>query len=77
MEYSQNTLNGLCAQSGLPATRMDIDDFVAAHTPLLHGITLAEASFWTSAQAEFLKEKILDDADWAQVVDQLNERLSA
>jgi hypothetical protein len=77
MENPQHTLSDLFSQLGLAATSMDIDDFVAAHSPLLEGVALAEASFWTTAQAEFLKEKILDDADWAEVVDQLNERLSA
>lgn len=76
MEKPQHSLSDLFSQLGLAATSMDIDDFVAGHSPLLNGIALADASFWTSAQAEFLKEKILDDADWAEIIDQLNERLS-
>jgi len=71
------TLSDLFAQLGLAGKPLDTDDFVAAHLPLLNRIALAEANFWTSAQAEFMKEKILDDADWAEVIDQLNERLSA
>ncbi|MBW4964577.1 DUF2789 family protein, partial [Sulfitobacter sp. CW3] len=28
--------------------------------------------FWTDSQKAFLREEILDDADWAEVVDELN-----
>ena len=35
-------------------------------------IALADAFFWTPAQAAFLREKIQEDADWAEIVDQLN-----
>jgi hypothetical protein len=33
---------------------------------------MADAFFWTKSQAEFLRDEILDDADWAEVVDQLD-----
>ena len=36
---------------------------------------ISEAPFWTPAQAALLKEEILEDADWAVVVDELNVRL--
>ena len=36
---------------------------------------LSEAAFWTPAQAAFLREEILNDADWAEVIDQLNAEL--
>jgi hypothetical protein len=76
MEKPLHTLTDLFAQLGLPASSTDIHDFVAGHSPLPAGVSLAEASFWTAAQASFLREEILDDADWAEVIDQLNERLS-
>ena len=38
---------------------------------------LHEAAFWTPAQADFLREEILEDADWAEAVDELNVRLRA
>jgi hypothetical protein len=31
--------------------------------------------FWTEAQRSFLKEEIIEDADWAAVIDELNGRL--
>ena len=35
-------------------------------------LQLADAFFWTKSQADFLREDILDDSDWAEVVDQLD-----
>jgi hypothetical protein len=34
-----------------------------------------QASFWTQAQASFLREAIEEDADWAELVDQLDVML--
>ena len=33
---------------------------------------LEDAFFWSESQAQFLRDDILDDADWAEVVDQLD-----
>jgi hypothetical protein len=76
METSQHTLKDLFAQLGLPSTAADIDRFVAGHA-MPSGVTLADAPFWTRAQADFLREEVQEDADWAEVVDQLNEMLHA
>jgi hypothetical protein len=67
----------LFAQLGLPSAELDIRQFIAAHSPLAGHVALAEASFWTTAQATFLREEILRDADWAEVVDRLNAALRA
>lgn len=40
-------------------------------------LSLAEAPFWTPTQAEFLSEEIMNDADWVEVIDQLNAMLHA
>ena len=55
----------------------EIERFVAAHRPLAAGIELADAPFWSAAQAQFLREEVEDDADWAELVDQLNLMLRA
>ncbi|WP_372620428.1 DUF2789 family protein [Alteromonas stellipolaris] len=34
-----------------------------------------QAPFWSESQAAFLKTAIEDDADWAEIIDQLNVRL--
>lgn len=69
------TLNSLFAQLGLPSSADEIETFINQHAPLPAAVHLAEAPFWASAQAAFLREQILGDADWAEVVDQLNMRL--
>jgi hypothetical protein len=67
----------LFAQLGLPTDESGIGQFLAAHRPLAGSVTLADAPFWTTAQAAFLREEIIGDADWAEVVDQLNVALRA
>lgn len=77
MEPSLHSLSNLFEQLGLPSGEAEIERFVAAHRPLAAGIDLADAPFWTAAQAQFLREEVEDDADWAEVVDQLNLMLRA
>jgi len=78
MDLTQHSLQTLFAQLGLPsATSADIERFVSAHRPLAADVQLADAAFWTPGQAQFLREEISEDADWAEVVDQLNVMLRA
>ncbi|HWU67057.1 MAG TPA: DUF2789 domain-containing protein, partial [Methylophilus sp.] len=67
----------LFAQLGLPSSDEEIEQFIQTHSHLASYITLADAPYWTPAQSTFLKEEILKDADWAEVIDQLNARLHA
>lgn len=75
MEHPVHPLEELFKQLGLPAEAAAIDRFIAAHAPLAAEIALADAPFWTAAQAAFLREEILEDADWAEIVDHLNAAL--
>lgn len=72
MDLSTHSMSDLFSQLGLPSDEADIQAFVAAQRPLPGVERLADAPFWTEAQARFLREEILEDADWAEVVDQLN-----
>ena len=65
----------LFAQLGLASDAQSIQHFLTIHTPLAAKIALPEAPFWSTAQATFLQEQLLADADWAEVVDQLNVAL--
>lgn len=76
MDAHLHTMNNLFAQLGLPADDADIDRFIAAHRPIGNGVALYRAPFWSPAQRAFLKEEIIEDADWASVIDELNSRLS-
>ena len=75
MESTMHTLNNLFAQLGLPSDDIAIDTFIKTHGHLATSLSLSEAPFWTPAQAAFLGEEIINDADWAEVIDQLNAML--
>lgn len=77
MELANHTVPDLFLQLGLPNQPTEIAQFVAQHRPLPEAVRLADASFWTAGQAQFLREEINGDADWAEVVDQLNLMLRA
>lgn len=64
----------LFAQLGLKSEPSDIADFFENHH-LSGVIRLDEAPFWTASQADFLREAIEQDSDWAEVVDQLDSVL--
>jgi len=72
MESQTHTLSHLFAQLGLPGDDAAIEAFIATHAPLPHDLSLADAPFWTPAQAAFLKAEIAEDADWSAVVDSLD-----
>ena len=72
MENPVHDLSALFQQLGLPADPASIERFIRNHSPLAPTCKLADAPFWNASQATFLREEILEDADWAEVVDQLN-----
>lgn len=75
METHLHTMSNLFAQLGLPSEAAAMDQFIAAHRPLEQGMALYRAPFWSASQRAFLKEEIIEDADWAGVIDELNARL--
>ena len=72
MDQPIHPFSDLFAQLGLPADEQSIRQFIASNGPLSADILLADAPFWTPSQATFLKEEKLEDADWAELVDQLD-----
>ena len=77
MERPVHTLTNLFAQLGQPDDEAAIARFIDTHRPLPDNVVLHEAAFWTPSQACFLREAIVEDADWAELVDDLNARLRA
>lgn len=75
MQTQQHTMSNLFAQLGLPADETGIEQFVNTHRPLPNDTALYRAPFWNASQRAFLKEEIIDDADWSAVIDELNGRL--
>ena len=75
MEQPTHSLPSLFKQLGLDSDPTGIEQFIATHSPLKPELHLADAFFWSKSQADFLRGEILDDADWAEVVDQLDVML--
>ena len=72
MDQPVHRFTELFLQLGLPSDAQGIQQFLATHTPLAGELALADAPFWSAAQAAFLRQQLLADADWAELVDQLN-----
>ncbi len=72
MESPVHSLPSLFKQLGLPDDPVSIEQFVAVHSPLKRDQRLEDAFFWTENQKNLLRSEILEDADWAEVVDELN-----
>ncbi|QBF24568.1 DUF2789 domain-containing protein [Pseudomonas tructae] len=75
MEPNIHPFSELFKQLGLADDAQSIDQFITSHSPLKNEIKLVDAPFWTESQRDFLRQSILDDADWAEPFDQLNEAL--
>ncbi len=75
MEQAFHRFSELFAQLGLPGDPPCLHEFLGTHARLPGNVELADAPFGTPAQADMLRNEIADDADWAEVVDQLNVAL--
>ncbi len=72
MEPPIHNLASLFKQLGLDCTNEAIKGFINRNGPVPSNLVLHEAEFWSASQAFFLKEAIEEDADWAEIVDELN-----
>jgi hypothetical protein len=75
MHPPHHFFSDLFAQLGLPNDELAIKHFIASHVPLHGDFRLHEAPFWSPTQAAFLREAILQDSDWVEMVDQLSVAL--
>ncbi|MDM7859833.1 DUF2789 domain-containing protein [Alteromonas sp. ASW11-36] len=71
----QPTMADLFTQLGLDNSEAAIDAFIEKHKGLNETTYLHRAPYWNAAQVAFLKESIIEDAAWAEVIDELNARL--
>jgi len=72
MEKPVHHFSELFEQLGLANDSESIERFIARHSPLTDEMPLADAPCWNEGQAEFLREAVEEDADWAEVVDHLD-----
>lgn len=75
MDNTFHRFTDLFAQLGLASDPASIEAFLRTHSPLPDDVQLADAPFLTTSQSALLREEILEDADWAEVVDRLNGAL--
>ena len=68
------TMQSLFDQLGLPSDEASIEQFIASHR-IPDGVRMFEADFWSPAQANFIKQGLTQDDEWAIVIDELNTRL--
>ncbi|MCU7555837.1 DUF2789 domain-containing protein [Alteromonas sp. ASW11-19] len=75
MYTDQPTMQDLFVQLGLDSSDEAIDNFIEKHRGMNDSRHIEEAPFWNDSQSEFLKSALEDDAEWAEVIDQLNVQL--
>lgn len=71
MDTSPHTLLTLFTQLGLDSNEQAIKQFTQLHK-LAPGMAIQDAPFWNAAQASFLRESLKQDADWCDIIDELN-----
>ena len=76
MDTTESNMTHLFEQLGLPAGKAEIAAFIDGHQ-LPEDVRVSEAPFWNDGQRQFIREEWREDADWAIVVDELNEALHA
>lgn len=72
MDQPFHRLSELFAQLGLPSDEPGMRAFIAGHADDVKAGRLTDAPFWTPVQAQFLREAVDEDSDWAEVVDHLD-----
>ncbi|MCC2614839.1 DUF2789 domain-containing protein [Aestuariibacter halophilus] len=75
MNATTPSLSDLFGQLGLASDSAAIDRFIERHRPLDSSTHIQDAPFWSEAQASFIQGSLVEDAEWAEVIDQLNMRL--
>ena len=75
MEKSFHRFTELFEQLGLASDPVSIKEFIVKHAPLDESVSLDNAPFWSISQSTLLREELMLDAVWAEIVDQLNKDL--
>ncbi len=76
MDTTESSMTNLFRQLGLPAGKTEIAAFIRDHQ-LPEDVLISAAPFWNDGQRQFIREEWRGDADWAIVVDELNQALHA
>ena len=71
MDTSEHSLRTLFAQLCLENNEQAMAQFIRQHK-LSPDTAIQDAPFWNQAQASFLRESLKQDAEWCEVIDELN-----
>ena len=71
------SLTNLFEQLGLDSDDSAISMFIETNKALPSDMHIADAPFWSKAQSSFVRAALLEDAEWAELIDQLSQRLRA
>ncbi|GGQ01128.1 DUF2789 domain-containing protein [Shewanella ulleungensis] len=71
MDTTENDLSHLFQQLGLAHSQQDINEFVSQNKLAAHTL-LIDAPCWNPSQRAFIKEALMEDAQWSEVIDQLD-----
>lgn len=75
MNLSNPTMADLFQQLGLGADETSMQTFIDSHRGLDKQVRIDQAAFWTPSQAAFIQAALEEDAEWAELIDQLNSAL--
>jgi hypothetical protein len=75
MEQNHTALSDLFAQLGLSSDPQSMSEFVQKNAGLPAEIKIENADIWTKQQSDFLRTALAEDAEWAELIDQLNSLL--
>ncbi|MEG3768388.1 DUF2789 family protein [Alteromonas sp. 14N.309.X.WAT.G.H12] len=75
MLTQQPTMEDLFTQLGMNNSPEAIFEFIEKHRGMNSFRHIEEAPFWNDSQATFLRTAILEDAEWVEIIDQLNTQL--
>ncbi|MCF2860322.1 DUF2789 domain-containing protein [Pseudoalteromonas sp. SMS1] len=74
MDTSYHSLKTLFAQLGLENSDDHISHFID-HNRLPSHTLIKDAPFWNEGQRHFIEESLREDADWSEVIDELDALL--
>jgi len=74
MDTTKTNLHHLFEQLGLDSTPEAIAAFIVHHQMDRH-TPLSQADFWTASQKNFIQEALDADAQWTEVIEQLDTQL--
>ncbi|MFT5599131.1 MAG: hypothetical protein ACI9V8_001135 [Urechidicola sp.] len=75
METPIHSIVTLFDQLGLDSSEQGVNKFIEENGQLLGIKELHKAGFWNASQASFLKQALDEDADWVEIVNQLDVML--